>query len=103
MRQREIKQLDEFYSVKQVEKKEVAKGEKAVKVIPTVSKIEPYYGIDEASKLLNIPRRWIDNAINSGELIYYQMGARQRKVKLSKVNEMIERKQYGGENTYKEC
>ena len=57
----------------------------------TVSKVEPYYSINEAAKILNIPRRWIDDAINSRQLTYYQPGVKARKIKLSDVNAFIEK------------
>lgn len=51
--------------------------------------------IADAAKTLNIPRRWIDNAINTGQLKYYSLGKRARKVRISEINELIERNKKG--------
>lgn len=58
-------------------------------------KVEPLMSIADAAKTLNIPRRWIDNAINTGQLKYYSLGKRARKVRISEINELIERSKKG--------
>lgn len=58
-------------------------------------KIEPLMSITAAAAALNIPRRWIDNAINSGKLKFYSLGKRARKVRLSEINELIEKSKQG--------
>lgn len=97
--QREIRPVSDFYSSFGIKETAVAPTQKAtiIPIAAPASKVEPFYSIAEAAKLLNIPRRWIDDAINSGKLAFVQMGAKARKVKLSKINDYIE-KHGGGRN-----
>lgn len=90
MKEREIKPWDGAFTasvVKEAPEKGIAPTRTAA------PKIEPYYSISEAAKLLNIPSKWIYAAITSGELSYYQMGKKARKVKLSAVTALIEKRQ----------
>lgn len=54
--------------------------------------IEPLLSIVEASKRCGVSRHRIDDAINSGELAYYPIGERARKVKLSDITRWLETK-----------
>lgn len=90
MREREIKLWDGAFVgtlTKETPEKAAAPARTAA------PKVEPYYSIAEAAKLLNIPSKWIYAAITSGELPYYQMGKKARKVKLSAVTALIEKRQ----------
>ncbi len=54
--------------------------------------IEPLLSIVEASKRCGVSRHRIDDAINSGELAYYPIGERARKVKASDIVRWLESK-----------
>lgn len=61
--------------------------------------IEPLLSIVEASKKCGVSRHRIDDAINCGELAFYPIGERARKVKLSDITRWLETKRtmIGGE------
>lgn len=63
------------------------------------SKIEPLLSIVEAAKQCGVSRHRIDAAINSGELAFYPIGEKARKVKATDVIHWIETKRttLGGE------
>lgn len=54
--------------------------------------IEPLLSIVEASKKCGVSRHRIDDAINCGELAFYPIGERARKVKLSDITRWLETK-----------
>ena len=56
------------------------------------SKIEPLLSIVEAAKSCGVSRHRIDAAINSGELAFYPIGEKARKVKASDLMKWIESK-----------
>ncbi len=61
--------------------------------------IEPLLSIVEASKKCGVSRHRIDDAINCGELAFYPIGERARKVKASDIVRWLEMKRttIGGE------
>lgn len=63
------------------------------------NKIEPLLSIVEAAKQCGVSRHRIDAAINSGELAFYPIGEKARKVKATDVIRWIETKRttFGGE------
>lgn len=62
------------------------------------NKIEPLLSIVEAAKQCGVSRHRIDAAINSGELAFYPIGEKARKVKATDVIRWIETKRttFGG-------
>lgn len=54
--------------------------------------IEPLLSIVEASKQCGVSRHRIDDAINCGELAFYPIGERARKVKASDIVRWLETK-----------
>lgn len=58
----------------------------------TAGGIEPLLSIVEAAKKFGLPRRRIDEAINGGELAFYQFGERARKLKASDISAWLEKK-----------
>lgn len=54
--------------------------------------IEPLLSIVEASKRCGVSRHRIDDAINSGELAFYPIGEKARKVKASDIIQWLETK-----------
>lgn len=66
-------------------------------------RIEPLLSIVEAAEKFGLPRRRLDDAINGGELAFYQIGAKARKLKGSDISAWLERKKkriscFGGED-----
>ncbi len=55
-------------------------------------KIEPLLSIAEAAKAVGVSRHRIDDAINSGELAFYPIGEKARKIKVSDLNKWLEMK-----------
>lgn len=55
-------------------------------------RIEPLLSIVEAAEKFGLPRRRLDDAINGGELAFYQIGAKARKLKASDISAWLERK-----------
>lgn len=55
-------------------------------------KIEPLLSIADAAKAVGVSRHRIDDAINSGELAFYPIGEKARKVKVSDLNKWLEAK-----------
>lgn len=56
------------------------------------NKIEPLLSIVEAAKQCGVSRHRIDDAINSGELAFYPIGEKARKVKASDIVQWLETK-----------
>lgn len=56
------------------------------------SKVEPLLSINEAADQFGIPRRRLDAAINGGELAFYPIGERARKVRASDIQSWLEKK-----------
>ncbi len=54
--------------------------------------LEPMLSIMDAAKLVGVNRKTIDKAINSGELPFYPIGAKARKIKESDLQRWIESK-----------
>ena len=57
-----------------------------------VKTIEPLLSITNAAKQCGVSRHRIDDAINSGELAFYPIGERARKVKASDILKWLEMK-----------
>lgn len=55
-------------------------------------KVEPLLSINEAADQFGIPRRRLDAAINGGELAFYPIGERARKVRASDIQAWLEKK-----------
>lgn len=58
----------------------------------TPVKIEPLLSIADAAKAVGVSRHRVDDAINSGELAFYPIGEKARKVKVSDLNKWLEAK-----------
>lgn len=56
------------------------------------SDLEPMLSIMEAAKIVGVSRKVIDNAINSGELAFYSIGVKARKIKQSDLRIWIDSK-----------
>lgn len=65
------------------------------------SEIETLLSVNEAAKKCGVSRHRIDDAINNGELAFYPIGERARKIKVSDLKAWIESKRtkcLGGTN-----
>ena len=56
------------------------------------AKIEPLLSIAEAAKAVGVSRHRIDDAINGGELAFYPIGEKARKIIVSDPNKWLEMK-----------